>query len=96
MPPRKKARGQPAQHAQPATPRDNDAMDVDSPVVSEVVPPASNEQAESIYNKMWTDDQVASMFKGIIRWKPAGSFLRARARGFCVAHHWQACISISG
>lgn len=63
MPPRKKARGQRA-----AT--DDDAMDIDTPK-SRRNKPVHNDDPE--INGLWTDDQVASLFKGVIRWKPAGT-----------------------
>ena len=65
MPPKKRARA-----AQAA--RDDDAMDVDTPAASETV--ASPTKSESArFNDLWTDDQIASLFKGVIRWKPAGT-----------------------
>lgn len=73
MPPRKKARGS---HAQPATPsgaKDDNAMDIDTPQAQEAADEAAAKAAEALkYNDSWTDDQIASLFKGVIRWKPAG------------------------
>ncbi|KAH0597470.1 hypothetical protein MHUMG1_04848 [Metarhizium humberi] len=68
MPPRKRARGQAV--ATPSVTRDDDAMDIDTPAASEAGDPSKHDV--STYNNMWTDDQVASLFKGVIRWKPAG------------------------
>ncbi|GAB0132716.1 hypothetical protein EsDP_00001144 [Epichloe bromicola] len=71
MPPRKRARGQAA--STPTTEaRDKNSMDLDTPVASEVgaMPSAKRDGPE--YNDMWTDDQIASLFKAVIRWKPAG------------------------
>lgn len=65
MPPRKRARGA-AQPAAISTPtRDDDAMDVDTP--------QADDAKEIGLNDLWTDDQVASLFKAVIRWKPAGA-----------------------
>lgn len=64
MPPRKRARGQAASTPAP----DDDAMDVDIPRAGGHAD--AEEDAEQ--SKLWTDDQVASLFKGVIRWKPAG------------------------
>ena len=69
MPPRKRARG--AQAAAAAA-RDEDAMDVDTPQESEG-PTSPADKDGSNYNHYWTDDQVASLFKAVIRWKPAGT-----------------------
>jgi MRG-binding protein len=78
MPPRKKTRGSAAAASSLSTPtpvRDDDAMDIDTP---QAAPTTTTTAAESsaidIHNSMWTDDQEASLFKGVIRWKPAGSF----------------------
>lgn len=69
MPPRKKARGSLAQQSAAASARDDNAMDIDAPEDQE----AAAKAAEALKcNESWTDDQVASLFKGVIRWKPAG------------------------
>lgn len=73
MPPRKRGRGRPA--FTPTTQaRDENSMDLDTPVASEVgaMPSAKRDGPE--HNDMWTDDQIASLFKAVIRWKPAGSY----------------------
>ena len=73
MPPRKRARGsaQPTATSTPA--RNEDAMDVDTPKAEEAGDePASAEDPSNGHNALWTDDQVASLFKAVIRWKPNG------------------------
>lgn len=70
MPPKKRARGQATAASTPA--RDDDAMDVDTPQAVMSSPVKEDMQG---YNAMWTDDQVSSLFKGVIRWKPAGTCL---------------------
>ncbi|PNY25724.1 CT20 family protein [Tolypocladium capitatum] len=71
MPPKRRARGGAA--ATPSAARDDDAMDVDTPQASATPAAAAAAKANTQnLNDLWTDDQVASLFKGVIRWKPAG------------------------
>ncbi|KAH7313145.1 chromatin modification-related protein EAF7-domain-containing protein [Rhexocercosporidium sp. MPI-PUGE-AT-0058] len=68
MPPRKKTKGSVRAPSTPAA--DEDAMAVDTPQ-----PDATEEKAKPTYDILkdpWTDEQETSLFKGIIRWKPAG------------------------
>lgn len=74
MPPKKKARGGASQAVStPTTTKSDDAMDVDTP---RSTTPSKSATAKTpsidIHNDMWTDDQLSSLFKGVIRWKPAG------------------------
>ena len=69
MPPKKRARGGATAASTPA--RDDDAMDVDTPQPAPSSPVKEDMQG---YNAMWTDDQASSLFKGVIRWKPAGRY----------------------
>lgn len=70
MPSRKRARGQ-AVVSTPA--HDDDTMDLDDTTQVDDTLNATTADGKSSYAQLWTDDQVASLFKGVIRWKPAGS-----------------------
>ncbi|KAF5688373.1 EAF7 Esa1 associated subunit of the 4 histone acetyltransferase complex [Fusarium circinatum] len=74
MAPRKRARASTQTVATPTPARDDDAMDVDTPQTgdNEDSSETKEQQPDNNYNDLWTDDQVASLFKGVIRWKPAG------------------------
>lgn len=65
-------------------------------------PPVTAAKAGPLkYNELWTDDQIASLFKGCIRWKPAGtsppraSFLREMRGPASDDHVRQGCTSTS-
>lgn len=75
MPPKKRSRLQ--MSSTPTTIREDSAMDVDSPRISGTPGFLSSAFKPIIpvtpYDNLWTDDQISSLFKGVIRWKPAGS-----------------------
>ncbi|GAO18164.1 hypothetical protein UVI_02036540 [Ustilaginoidea virens] len=74
MPPRKRARGSSLAASASSARRGDDAMDMDTAAASETAAPsAPSKQGQPSFNDMWTDDQIASLFKGVIRWKPAGT-----------------------
>jgi MRG-binding protein len=68
MPPRKKARAT-AQKASTSAP-DEDSMVVETPETETI----SKKSEHDPLKDPWTDEQEISLFKGIIRWKPAGEF----------------------
>lgn len=74
MPPKKKARGGLAAASTPTQARDDDPMDIDTPQAADtpVAATAPKSPVVDVHSNMWTDDQEASLFKGVIRWKPAG------------------------
>jgi len=68
MPPRKKNKGS---VRAPSTPvADEDAMAVDTPQTDTTG--AKPNPTYDILKDPWTDEQETSLFKGIIKWKPAG------------------------
>jgi hypothetical protein len=67
MPPRKKAKGNTGTTSTPAA--DEDSMVIDTPQAEE-----PQKSTYDILKDPWTDEQETSLFKGIIKWKPAGEF----------------------
>lgn len=64
MPPKKK-KGSTRAASTPV--EDQDAMAIDTPKKAEPLKPSYN-----ILKDPWTDEQETSLFKGIVKWKPAG------------------------
>ncbi|TVY37271.1 Chromatin modification-related protein [Lachnellula occidentalis] len=65
---------------------DEDAMVIDSPKpqAKEATKPSFD-----ILNDPWTDEQETSLFKGIIKWKPAGNNLFQYARLWLISQHFR-------
>jgi hypothetical protein len=74
MAPKKRGRASTRNASTPA--QDEDSMVVDTPDVAETpdVVESSRKEDFEILKDPWTDEQETSLFKGIIRWKPAGDF----------------------
>lgn len=70
MPPRKKTRGGERIASTPGH-DDGDSMVVDTPEEQE----SPEKPAYDPLQDPWTDEQETSLYKGIIRWKPAGKTL---------------------
>ena len=65
MPPRKKTKGS---TKAPSTPgAEQDSTKPDTPRTE-----APSKPTHNILQDPWTDEQETSLFKGIIKWKPAG------------------------
>ena len=79
MPPKKKARGATGTRTA-ATPTpsvassmiEDDEAHPSSPPKKPLEKEAPEEPAYDPLNDLWTDEQETSLFKGLIRWKPAG------------------------
>lgn len=72
MPPRKKAKGPTRAASTPAP--DDDPMVIDTPQAGESTKEEPTKPENDFRNDPWTDDQETSLFKGIMKWKPAGKF----------------------
>ncbi|KAK8091146.1 hypothetical protein PG994_000651 [Apiospora phragmitis] len=79
MPPKRKGRSSLASVSTPKTPTplpDDSAMDVDTPQDTDTPraadTPVATQTSQPPPRDAWTDDQVASLLKAIIRWKPTG------------------------
>jgi hypothetical protein len=76
MAPKKKARAATAAASTPTA--DEEAMAIDTPQPQTEEPP---KPAYDILKDPWTDEQETSLFKGIIKWKPAGEFIASHQYG---------------
>lgn len=75
MPPRKKKDAKGSART-PSTPvADEDAMVSDISPQAEQAAQASPKPFYDILKDPWTDEQETSLFKGIIKWKPAGGLI---------------------
>jgi len=88
MPPKKKAKASIQASSPPAA--DDESMVAASPIK-----PAEEQQKPQydILKDPWTDEQETSLFKGIIKWKPAGRVKSIRCVIDCLLI--QACTNIS-
>ncbi|CAG8982479.1 hypothetical protein HYALB_00002258 [Hymenoscyphus albidus] len=68
MPPKKKGKGVARAASTPVA--DEDTVMADSPQTQQVE--ETPKPTSDLLNDPWTDEQETSLFKGIIRWKPAG------------------------
>lgn len=66
MPPRKKTRPSTQKLSSPAA--EDDSMVIDTPAEAD----SPQKPEYDVLQDPWTDEQEISLFKGIIRWKPAG------------------------
>lgn len=66
MPPKK--RGRPSTRNASTPVQDEDSMVIDTPEIEDT----SKKDDYDFLKDPWTDEQETSLFKGIIRWKPAG------------------------
>ena len=76
MPPKKKAKAAAAASTPTA---DGDAMAIDTPQPQKAEEP--QKPAYDILKDPWTDEQETSLFKGIIKWKPAGELIGSYCYG---------------
>lgn len=76
MPPKKKAKAA-AAASTPTADEDPMVIDTPQPHTEEPQKPA----AYDILKDPWTDEQETSLFKGIIKWKPAGELKVAGTMG---------------
>jgi hypothetical protein len=63
-------------------------MDVDTPQAADtpVATIAAKSSAVDLQNIVWTDDQEASLFKAVIRWKPAGLSISVGTSAIMLMH----------
>lgn len=68
MPPKKKGKGIARAASTPVA--EDDSMAADTPRAQQ--PEEARKTSPDLLKDPWTDEQETSLFKGIIRWKPAG------------------------
>jgi hypothetical protein len=89
MPPKKKTKTAAAASTPTA---DEDAMVIATPQPQKAEQP--QKPAYDILKDPWTDEQETSLFKGIIKWKPAGEFTGSHYHGTALTT-FKACTNIS-